>query len=141
MVGVYFTILNLIRKLILSNNYKTKRDIYYTNVNFYENQKNVDDAIEDIAATLKVSRNELHINASNKGIVGGPYSIIINKKSVPSSLCQFVPNLSMLNGFKTDCRFAILVEKETIFQQIQYNYEDLKKRFGKEFLFITVSIN
>ncbi|XP_034027399.1 meiotic recombination protein SPO11-like [Thalassophryne amazonica] len=54
-------ILSVIYKLVQSNSYATKRDIYYNNTQLYGSQKIVDSIVDDISCMLKVPRRSLHV--------------------------------------------------------------------------------
>ncbi|XP_055228934.1 meiotic recombination protein SPO11 isoform X3 [Gorilla gorilla gorilla] len=64
-------ILSMIYKLVQSNTYATKRDIYYTDSQLFGNQTVVDNIINDISCMLKVSRRSLHILSTSKGLIAG----------------------------------------------------------------------
>ncbi|OWK03296.1 SPO11 [Cervus elaphus hippelaphus] len=55
-------IFSMIYKLVQSNTYATKRDIYYTDSQLFGNQTVVDNIINDISCMLKVPRRSLHIS-------------------------------------------------------------------------------
>ncbi|XP_036960621.1 meiotic recombination protein SPO11 isoform X9 [Acanthopagrus latus] len=54
-------ILLVIYRLIQSNSYATKRDIYYNNTQLFGSQKTVDGIVDDISCMLKVPRRSLHV--------------------------------------------------------------------------------
>ncbi|XP_035561716.1 meiotic recombination protein SPO11 isoform X11 [Canis lupus familiaris] len=64
-------ILSKIYKLVQSNTYATKRDIYYTDSQLFGNQTVVDNIINDISCMLKVPRMSLHILSTSKGLIAG----------------------------------------------------------------------
>nr|XP_033818651.1 meiotic recombination protein SPO11 isoform X2 [Geotrypetes seraphini] len=64
-------ILSMIYKLVQSNMYATKRDIYYTNVQLFGSQHIVDTIIDDISCLLKIPRRSLHILSTSKGCIAG----------------------------------------------------------------------
>ncbi|XP_072800563.1 meiotic recombination protein SPO11 isoform X3 [Vicugna pacos] len=64
-------ILSTIYKLVQSNTYATKRDIYYTDSQLFGNQTVVDNIINDISCMLKVPRRSLHILSTSKGLIAG----------------------------------------------------------------------
>ncbi|XP_034027499.1 meiotic recombination protein SPO11-like isoform X2 [Thalassophryne amazonica] len=67
-------ILSVIYKLVQSNSYATKRDIYYNNTQLYGSQKIVDSIVDDISCMLKVPRRSLHVLATSKGLISGDLS-------------------------------------------------------------------
>ncbi|XP_010784838.1 meiotic recombination protein SPO11-like [Notothenia coriiceps] len=51
----------VIYKLVQSNSYATKRDIYYNDTQLFGSQRNVDMIVDDISCMLKVPRRSLHV--------------------------------------------------------------------------------
>ncbi|XP_030277986.1 meiotic recombination protein SPO11 isoform X2 [Sparus aurata] len=64
-------ILLVIYRLVQSNSYATKRDIYYNNTQLFGSQKTVDGIVDDISCMLKVPRRSLHVFATSKGLISG----------------------------------------------------------------------
>ncbi|MEE6524505.1 hypothetical protein FKM82_024025, partial [Ascaphus truei] len=64
-------ILSVIYKLVQSNTYATKRDIYYTDVQLFGTQSVVDNIINDVSCMLKFPRRSLHILSTSKGLLAG----------------------------------------------------------------------
>ncbi|XP_058542033.1 meiotic recombination protein SPO11 isoform X3 [Neofelis nebulosa] len=87
-------ILSIIYKLVQSNTYATKRDIYYTDSQLFGNQTVVDNIINDISCMLKVPRMSLHIAVA-----------------VPS-------NIQGIRNIITDAKFLLIVEKDATFQRL-----------------------
>ena len=49
----------------------TKRDLFYTDVKLFKDQKDSDAVLDDISCLLGCTRNSLHVVASEKGVVVG----------------------------------------------------------------------
>nr|XP_046253383.1 meiotic recombination protein SPO11 isoform X2 [Scatophagus argus] len=64
-------ILMVIYRLVLSNSFATKRDIYYNNKQLFGSQKTVDGIVDDISCMLRVPRRSLHVLATSKGLISG----------------------------------------------------------------------
>ncbi|CAJ0936610.1 unnamed protein product [Ranitomeya imitator] len=64
-------ILSVIYKLVHTDTYATKRDIFYENVQLYGSQTTVDNIVTDISCMLKIPRRSLHILSTSKGCVAG----------------------------------------------------------------------
>uniref|UniRef100_A0A8C7XCZ7 DNA topoisomerase (ATP-hydrolyzing) n=1 Tax=Oryzias sinensis TaxID=183150 RepID=A0A8C7XCZ7_9TELE len=64
-------ILSVIYRLVQSNSYATKRDVYYNNTQLFGSQRSVDTIVDDISCMLKVSRRALHVMATSKGLIAG----------------------------------------------------------------------
>ncbi|XP_068119258.1 meiotic recombination protein SPO11 isoform X3 [Hyperolius riggenbachi] len=87
-------ILSVIYKLVQTDTYATKRDIYYDNVQLYGSQRTVDSIITDISCMLKFPRRSLHV------------SVLI-----PS-------NVDGVTNMRTHARFVLIIEKDATFQRL-----------------------
>ncbi|KAL9835279.1 meiotic recombination protein SPO11 isoform 4-T19 [Geothlypis trichas] len=67
-------ILSMIYKMVQSNTYATKRDIYYSDTLLFGSQSVVDQIINDISCMLKIPRRSLHVLSTTKGFVAGNLS-------------------------------------------------------------------
>uniref|UniRef100_A0A8C5FZL2 DNA topoisomerase (ATP-hydrolyzing) n=1 Tax=Gouania willdenowi TaxID=441366 RepID=A0A8C5FZL2_GOUWI len=105
-------ILSVIYRLVQSNTYATKRDIYYNNTQLFGSQATVDSIVDDISCMLRAPRRSLHVLATSKGLISG-------------DLCYMEED-----GMRIDCRsssavnivssakFIIIVEKDATFQRL-----------------------
>jgi DNA topoisomerase VI subunit A len=75
---IYLCLLKKIQKLLIQNEINTKRDLFYQNVNLFKNQSVVDHAIEDIACSFGIKRDQLNVIASGKGLVCGNIQLILS---------------------------------------------------------------
>lgn len=57
-------------------------DLFYKNPELYVNQARVDDAIENIACSLGVTRRSLNVIAGSKGLVSGSLTLKLKSGSV-----------------------------------------------------------
>uniref|UniRef100_A0A672RIS6 DNA topoisomerase (ATP-hydrolyzing) n=1 Tax=Sinocyclocheilus grahami TaxID=75366 RepID=A0A672RIS6_SINGR len=64
-------LLSVIYKLVQSDSYATKRDIYYNDPQLFGSQKTLDSILDDISCMLKVPRRSLHVFATSKGLISG----------------------------------------------------------------------
>ncbi|XP_068272472.1 meiotic recombination protein SPO11 [Nyctibius grandis] len=87
-------ILSMIYKMVQSNTYATKRDIYYSDTLLFGSQSVVDNIINDISCMLKIPRRSLHIAVT-----------------VPSNV-QGIKNLI------SQAKFMLIVEKDATFQRL-----------------------
>ncbi|TFG01943.1 MAG: hypothetical protein EU540_02570, partial [Promethearchaeota archaeon] len=60
-------VLEAVNELLVKDLHATKREIFYSDVKLFGEQKNSDKSIEDIATMLYTTRNSTHIVASAKG--------------------------------------------------------------------------
>ncbi|XP_006839219.1 PREDICTED: meiotic recombination protein SPO11 isoform X2 [Chrysochloris asiatica] len=116
-------ILSMIYKLVQSDTYATKRDIYYTDCQLFGNQTVVDNIINDISCMLKVPRRSLHILSTSKGLIAGNLSYLEEDGTRVScagcSTAVAVPsNIQGLRNLITDAKFLLIVEKDATFQRL-----------------------
>ncbi|EHB00742.1 Meiotic recombination protein SPO11 [Heterocephalus glaber] len=116
-------ILSMIYKLVQSNTYATKRDIYYTDSQLFGNQSVVDNIIDDISCMLKVPRRSLHILSTSKGLIAGSLRFTEEDGTRVSCACGAsaiaVPsNIQGLRNLITDAKFLLIVEKDATFQRL-----------------------
>ncbi|KAI9627146.1 hypothetical protein H4Q26_017535 [Puccinia striiformis f. sp. tritici PST-130] len=71
-------VLELSHDLLLKNKIMTKRDVFYNDVNLFKKQSAVDRLIDDLAATLDLTRGQLHFAASPKGLFQGDLELVTN---------------------------------------------------------------
>ncbi|XP_077729795.1 meiotic recombination protein SPO11 isoform X8 [Canis aureus] len=114
-------ILSKIYKLVQSNTYATKRDIYYTDSQLFGNQTVVDNIINDISCMLKVPRMSLHIAVavpSNiQGIRNAKFLLIVEKDAtfqrlLDDNFCNRMSPCIMITGKGVpDLNTRLLVKK------------------------------
>nr|XP_020653143.1 meiotic recombination protein SPO11 isoform X2 [Pogona vitticeps] len=74
--ALFLKMLAIIYKLVQTNTYATKRDIFYTDTIHFGNQRVVDNIINDISCLLKIPRRSLHILSTSKGCIAGNLSYL-----------------------------------------------------------------
>ncbi|KAB0407440.1 hypothetical protein E2I00_012454, partial [Balaenoptera physalus] len=121
-------ILSMIYKLVQSNTYATKRDIYYTDSQLFGNQTVVDNIINDISCMLKVPRRSLHILSTSKGLIAGNLRYIEEDGTKVNCACATLVVKLKYSCLKfislnftdliTDAKFLLIVEKDATFQRL-----------------------
>uniref|UniRef100_A0A8C5TU91 DNA topoisomerase (ATP-hydrolyzing) n=1 Tax=Malurus cyaneus samueli TaxID=2593467 RepID=A0A8C5TU91_9PASS len=106
-------ILSMIYKMVQSNTYATKRDIYYSDTLLFGSQSIVDQIINDISCMLKIPRRSLHILSTTKGFVAGNLSYT-EEDGTKQSLAS-VQDILDLNSH---AKFMLIVEKDATFQRL-----------------------
>ena len=102
-----------------SDSIKTLRDLYYSNVSLFESQKAVVDLVEDLACSLGISRKQLNLVASQKGMVSGPIKFISKSGNVDCSTMPItIPNLHSIDYMQTTATRLLIVEKDATFQAL-----------------------
>ena len=122
-VAVMTRVLQLLYDVVRKGIHVTKRDLFYTDVKLFVDQKDSDVVLEDVAATLGATRTSLHVVASDKGIVVGRVRFRddgdlidctrmgIGGKAIP-------PFVDKITDIESDAEFVLLVEKEAAFMRI-----------------------
>ncbi|CAB4255298.1 similar to Saccharomyces cerevisiae YHL022C SPO11 Meiosis-specific protein that initiates meiotic recombination by catalyzing the formation of double-strand breaks in DNA via a transesterification reaction [Maudiozyma barnettii] len=123
----------------------TIRDIFYSNVELYQNQRNVVYWLGIISRNYKLkSRDELNIVAAQKGLIYStihiPVILNINTKcSINADTIELIPYINDLTIIKLDPTNeynVIVFEKEAIFNKIVTNSINVST-FLKNTIFVT----
>lgn len=123
----------VVNELLRSGSTATKREIYYQNEGMFANQAEFDRALDRLARTLQVPRDDLGIVAGSKGMLFGPIQLQGEDSNVES--VRGIPVNARIASMK-GCRFVLIVEKEAIFQRIIDDYSFLQEQLG-DFVLIT----
>ncbi|KAM3871775.1 5-aminolevulinate synthase, non-specific, mitochondrial-like [Diretmus argenteus] len=116
-------ILSVIYRLVQSNSYATKRDIYYDNTQLFDSQTNVDCIVDDISCMLKVPRRALHVLATSRGLIAGDLCYLEEDGTRISchSSSAAAPVSSNVGGIKnivSSAKFVMIVEKDATLQRL-----------------------
>ncbi|KAF1577577.1 Meiotic recombination protein SPO11, partial [Eudyptes moseleyi] len=116
-------ILSMIYKMVQSNTYATKRDIYYSDTLLFGSQSVVDNIINDISCMLKIPRRSLHILSTTKGFVAGNLSYTEEDGTKVNCTCSAtavtVPsNVQGIKNLISHAKFMLIVEKDATFQRL-----------------------
>ncbi|XP_034393877.1 meiotic recombination protein SPO11 [Cyclopterus lumpus] len=113
----------VIYKLVQSNSFATKRDIYYNNTQLFGSQKAVDSIVDDISCMLKVTRRSLHVLATSKGLISGALCYLeedgtrIDCRS-SSAAVAVSSNIRGIRNIVSAAKFVMIVEKDATFQRL-----------------------
>ncbi|EOB08052.1 Meiotic recombination protein SPO11, partial [Anas platyrhynchos] len=122
-------ILSMIYKMVQSDTYATKRDIYYSDTQLFGSQSVVDNIINDISCMLKIPRRSLHILSTTKGFVAGNLSYTEEDGTkvnctcgatvftVPSNV-QGIKSSLNIKDLNSHAKFILIVEKDATFQRL-----------------------
>ncbi|NWW90609.1 SPO11 protein, partial [Rhynochetos jubatus] len=115
-------VLSMIYKMVQSNTYATKRDIYYSDTLLFGSQSVVDSIINDISCMLKIPRRSLHILSTTKGFVAGNLSYTEEDGTKVNCTCSATIILHAANLNRKDlishAKFMLIVEKDATFQRL-----------------------
>ncbi|EXJ74677.1 uncharacterized protein A1O5_01370 [Cladophialophora psammophila CBS 110553] len=92
----------------------TKRDIYYHDAALFKNQETVDRYVDDIAHTCQVTRRDLNVVASPKGLVAGlSYALTSEQAPVIQIVCINTPFTDTEH-----IKWILVIEKEATFNAL-----------------------
>ncbi|NXR92389.1 SPO11 protein, partial [Hypocryptadius cinnamomeus] len=116
-------ILSMIYKMVQSNTYATKRDIYYSDTLLFGSQSVVDQIINDISCMLKIPRRSLHVLSTTKGFVAGNLIYTEEDGTKVNCTCSAtvftVPsNVQGIKNLTSHAKFILIVEKDATFQRL-----------------------
>ncbi|CAN2389875.1 double-strand break repair involved in meiotic recombination [Pristimantis euphronides] len=121
--GLTMKLLSVIYKLVQTDTYATKRDIFYENVQLYGSQNTVDSIVTDISCMLKVPRRSLHVLSTSKGCLAG--NLLYIEQDGTKVDCRsntagvLVPsNVEGVTNLRSAARFVLIIEKDATFQRL-----------------------
>ncbi|MFX1390019.1 MAG: hypothetical protein ACFE9Z_08160 [Promethearchaeota archaeon] len=108
---------SLVKELLENDLHATKREIFYSDVNLFEDQKYSDISIEDFATLLGTYRDDLHIVANAKGTCIGSVKLrdrndIIDLEALGSGGWTITSMLDNIEIIESDAEFILVVEKD-----------------------------
>uniref|UniRef100_A0A7N6BJ09 DNA topoisomerase (ATP-hydrolyzing) n=1 Tax=Anabas testudineus TaxID=64144 RepID=A0A7N6BJ09_ANATE len=104
-------ILSVIYRLVQSNSYATKRDIYYNSTQLFGSQTAVDNIVDDISCMLKIPRRSLHVVSVHIHV--NVRVIVSTYKAVAVS-----SNIGGIRNIVSSAKFVLIVEKDATFQRL-----------------------
>ncbi|XP_024914773.1 meiotic recombination protein SPO11 isoform X2 [Cynoglossus semilaevis] len=116
-------ILSVVYRLVQSNKYATKRDIYYRNMQLFGSQATVDSIVDDLSCLLKAPRRSLHVLATTKGLIAGDLQYMEEDGTridchCSSAAVQLSSNISGIRNIVSSAKFVLIVEKDATFQTL-----------------------
>lgn len=110
-------VMEIVFNLLKANLHATKREIYYSDVNLFRDQKYSDKIIEDVASMLQTTRDSVHIVASARGSAMGRVTIrdggdVIDLTKMGTGGWAVTPFLDQLEIIESDAEFILLSEKD-----------------------------
>ena len=116
-------VLEIVNELLVKDIHATKREIYYTDVKLFGEQKSSDKSIEDVASMLYTTRNSTHIVAAPKGTCVGRLRIrdrndIIDLEGLGSGGWTISPMLDNIEIIESDAEFILVIEKDAAMMRL-----------------------
>ena len=116
-------VLEVITELLNEDIHATKREVFYTDVNLFGEQKASDKSIEDASTMLYTTRNSTHIVAAPKGTCVGRLRIrdrndIIDLEGLGSGGWTISPMLDNIEIIESDAEFILVIEKDAAMMRL-----------------------
>ncbi|KKM21878.1 hypothetical protein LCGC14_1631000 [marine sediment metagenome] len=116
-------VLEVVKELLDEDIHATKREVFYTDVNLFKEQKTSDKSIEDVATMLHTTRNSTHIVAAPKGTCVGRLRIrdrndIIDLEGLGSGGWTISPMLGNIEIIESDAEFILVIEKDAAMMRL-----------------------
>lgn len=116
-------VLEIINELLNKDMHATKREIFYSDVKLFKDQKNSDKSIEDAATMLYTTRNSTHVVAAARGSCVGRLRIrdrndIIDLEKLGSGGWSISPMLDNIEIIESDAEFILVVEKDAAMMRL-----------------------
>ncbi|MFX1265591.1 MAG: hypothetical protein ACFFH0_09450, partial [Promethearchaeota archaeon] len=110
-------VMEIVYDLLKSNLHATKREVFYSDVNLFREQKRSDKIIEDVASMLHTTRDSVHIVASARGSAMGRVVIrdggdTIDLTKMGTGGWAITPFLDQVEILESDAEFIIMSEKD-----------------------------
>ena len=116
-------LLSMVYRLVQTDRFCTKRDLYYQDTSLFGNQAALDEALENVSCMLQVPRWRLHVLATSKGCIAGNLSFhdidgnFVDCSQTKAGI-QVPSHVEGMTHIHTDADFVLVVEKDAIFQRL-----------------------
>jgi meiotic recombination protein SPO11 len=110
-------VMEIVFQLLKSNLHATKREVFYSDVNLFREQKRSDKIIEDVASMLHTTRDSIHVVASARGSAMGRVVIrdggdTIDLTRMGTGGWAITPFLDQVEILESDAEFILMSEKD-----------------------------
>jgi meiotic recombination protein SPO11 len=120
--AITLRVLQLVHAVLVKRIHITKRDLFYTDVKLFVDQAESDSVLDDVATMIGCTRSNLHVVASDKGLVVGRIQfeedgdyIDCTKMGVGGKAIP--PYIDKIENIQSDAEFILLVEKEAAYMR------------------------
>ena len=116
-------VLKIIYELLSKKKHMTKREVFYGNVNLFEDQRNSDGSLEDASALLRTTRNSTGVVAKARGSAVGRLRLrdgdeIIDLDAQGSGSWSISPMIDNIDIIESDAEFILVLEKDAAMMRI-----------------------
>ncbi|MGY5876565.1 MAG: helix-hairpin-helix domain-containing protein [Candidatus Thorarchaeota archaeon] len=110
-------VMEIVFQLLKSTLHATKREVFYSDVNLFRDQKYSDKIIEDVASMLQTTRDSIHVVASARGSAMGRVVIRdggdrIDLTKMGTGGWAITPFLEQVEILESDAEYILLSEKD-----------------------------
>jgi meiotic recombination protein SPO11 len=125
--AITLRVMQLLHAVLVKRIHITKRDLFYTDVKLFVDQAESDGVLDDVATMIGCTRSNLHVVASDKGLVvgriqfeedGDPIDCTrmgVGGKAIP-------PYIDKIENIRSDAEFILLVEKEAAYMRMAVSF-------------------
>jgi meiotic recombination protein SPO11 len=121
--AITLRVMQLLHAVLQKRIHITKRDLFYTDVKLFVDQAESDGVLDDVATIIGCTRSNLHVVASDKGLVVGRIQfeedgdyIDCTKMGVGGKAIP--PYIDKIENITSDAEFILLVEKEAAYMRM-----------------------
>lgn len=121
--AITLRVMQLLHAVLVKRIHITKRDLFYTDVKLFVDQADSDGVLDDVATMIGCTRSNLHVVASDKGLVVGRIQfeedgdyIDCTKMGVGGKAIP--PYIDKIENIQSDAEFILLVEKEAAYMRM-----------------------
>ncbi len=116
-------VMEIVFQLLKANLHATKREVFYSDVNLFREQKYSDKIIEDVASMLRTTRDSVHVVASARGSAMGRVVIrdggdTIDLTKMGTGGWAITPFLDQVEILESDAEFILLSEKDAAMMRL-----------------------
>lgn len=116
-------VLEIVHELLRKKKHMTKREVFYGDVNLFQEQKFSDACIEDASTLLKTTRNSTGIVAKARGSAVGRLRLrdgneIIDLDAQGSGAWSITPMIDQVDVIESDAEFILVLEKDAAMMRI-----------------------
>jgi hypothetical protein len=131
--AVTLRVMQLLHAVLVKRIHITKRDLFYTDVKLFVDQAESDGVLDDVATMIGCTRSNLHVVASDKGLVvgriqfeedGDPIDCTrmgVGGKAIP-------PYIDKIENIRSDAEFILLVEKEAAYMRMAVSVHSIQNQ-------------
>lgn len=125
--AITLRVMQLLHAVLVKRIHITKRDLFYTDVKLFVDQAESDGVLDDVATMIGCTRSNLHVVASDKGLVVGRIQfeedgdfIDCTKMGVGGKAIP--PYIDKIENIRSDAEFILLVEKEAAYMRMAVSF-------------------